>query len=118
MQCGYRYVSVEGKRIAEHRHVVQLREGRTLSSNEIVHHIDGDPLNNDPNNLAILSRSEHQRLHQTGARRKRWTPDEKARACELFNAGMRIIQIARLLGRSYFSTRIHVQAEREARGLG
>ena len=30
---------------------------------ENVHHKDGNPLNNDPNNLVILKRSEHTKLH-------------------------------------------------------
>ena len=53
IEGGYRYISVDGVKIAEHRHIVQQREGRKLTSNEVVHHADGNPLNNDSANLVI-----------------------------------------------------------------
>lgn len=37
--------------------------GRPLEPYEQVHHIDGDPLNNDINNLTIMNIGEHQRFH-------------------------------------------------------
>src|SRR4051794_4353929 len=97
LECGYRYLCVDGVRIAEHRHIVEQREGRKLTSNEVVHHVDGDPLNNDPENLVLLSRGEHQRLHAAGSIRRRWTADEKRRALELSTAGMTIQQVATVL---------------------
>ena len=39
--------------------------GRKLQSNEVVHHIDGNKLNNDISNLKVLSISEHNRIHAT-----------------------------------------------------
>lgn len=47
-------------------HVVLMegRIGRRLLPDECVHHIDGDKLNNDINNLALLTRSGHARLHR------------------------------------------------------
>lgn len=47
-------------------HVVQMeaRLGRSLRDDEQVHHIDGDKLNNDENNLALVTRSGHLRLHR------------------------------------------------------
>lgn len=50
-----------------HRLVMELTLGRALRPDEIVHHIDGDSLNNDPGNLRVMSQSEHARLH--GAQR-------------------------------------------------
>ena len=38
--------------------------GRKLSSDEVVHHIDGDKLNNSWENLEVVSRSEHAREHK------------------------------------------------------
>ena len=38
--------------------------GRKLLSSEIVHHIDGNKLNNDPSNLTIVSRSKHIKIHR------------------------------------------------------
>ena len=47
-----------------HRQVAERILGRPLQEGEIVHHIDGNKLNNDPENLMILpSQAEHARLH-------------------------------------------------------
>lgn len=47
-------------------HVVKMekRIGRTLLPDECVHHIDEDKTNNDENNLALVTRSGHARLHR------------------------------------------------------
>lgn len=48
-----------------HRWVVEeLILGRSLSPDEVVHHIDFDKRNNNPSNLAVMTRSEHARLHK------------------------------------------------------
>lgn len=46
-----------------HRDIVEQALGRLLSKDEVVHHIDGNKLNNDLSNLQVLSPSEHARLH-------------------------------------------------------
>lgn len=50
-------------RVYYHRHVAAVAAGRWLSSDEHVHHIDENILNNSPENLEILSASEHARIH-------------------------------------------------------
>jgi hypothetical protein len=47
----------------EHRVIMEKHLGRSLRSDEIVHHIDGDKTNNDISNLIIMSQSEHAKLH-------------------------------------------------------
>jgi len=47
----------------EHRVVAERMLGRTISSKEIVHHIDGDKHNNHESNLLIMSQSEHIKVH-------------------------------------------------------
>lgn len=47
----------------QHRLVMEGVIGRYLDSKEHVHHIDGNPLNNKPSNLQIVTVREHHRLH-------------------------------------------------------
>lgn len=59
-------IYTRGKHKGRSVHVVkmELRIGRRLLEDECVHHIDGDKLNNDLNNLALVTRSGHARLHR------------------------------------------------------
>jgi hypothetical protein len=107
LQGGYLYMKRNGKKTPVHRYVMELWLGHTLTSNEVVHHVDGDPTNNDPNNLMILTRSEHSRLHRTRSTRRPWRDEEKARAAELSAAGMTIQQVSDVLGRPFASTRLY-----------
>ena len=47
-----------------HRLIMEDHLGRKLTSDEIVHHIDGNKLNNNINNLKVMTRGEHSRLHR------------------------------------------------------
>ncbi len=47
----YNRVTIKGKRIYEHRHVMQIHLGRVLCSSEHVHHINGDTEDNRIENL-------------------------------------------------------------------
>lgn len=49
--------------IFEHRLVMSNYLGRPLRDDEIVHHKDGNKLNNDISNLEITTRSAHTALH-------------------------------------------------------
>lgn len=49
--------------ILEHRLVMSEFLGRPLNEDEHIHHIDGDKLNNSLENLQVISRSEHTRIH-------------------------------------------------------
>ena len=113
-QCGYKYISVNGVAIAEHRHILEQHLGRRLTIDEVVHHVNGDPLDNRIENLVVVSRAEHRRLH-AGTKWKHWTAEEKARARELRQAGMSVQDIATALGRGFSSTISHVCERREPR---
>jgi len=52
------------KYVGEQRIVMEKILGRKLTKKEIVHHIDGDRLNNNPNNITRLSKEDHFRIHQ------------------------------------------------------
>lgn len=52
------------KYVFEHRLVMEKNIGRYLLSEERVHHLDGNKLNNDIKNLKLFStESEHQKFH-------------------------------------------------------
>lgn len=50
-------------RVWYHRHVASVKLGRWLSSQEATHHLDGDRLNNHPDNIVVMSQSAHARIH-------------------------------------------------------
>jgi len=49
--------------VLRYRYVVEQSLGRFLRSDEEVHHINGDPLDDRIENLAVMAKSEHARIH-------------------------------------------------------
>lgn len=46
-----------------HRDVARKKNKRNINENEVVHHKDGNKLNNKKKNLEIMTKSEHNKLH-------------------------------------------------------
>lgn len=64
LKNGYRQISVgDGRRVLEHRYIIECAIGRRLGSNEVVHHRNGNRLDNRPENLELMPPSEHTRRH-------------------------------------------------------
>lgn len=58
---GKGYTKVNG--VHRHRLVAEEKLGRKLLPGEIVHHKDGNKRNDDPENLEVMTQSEHIREH-------------------------------------------------------
>jgi hypothetical protein len=66
---GYRYVYAPNhpdayrNKVAEHKLVAEKKLGRYMKPNEVVHHINGNKLDNRPENIIVVDRGWHLNHH-------------------------------------------------------
>ena len=59
----YKRITINNKRILEHRYIMEIHMGRKLLKREHVHHINHDTLDNRLENLEVIDIIEHGKLH-------------------------------------------------------
>lgn len=64
------YAVKNGRYVAEHRLVAEKKIGRYLTNDEVAHHINGIKTDNRPENIEVMTKSEHSRHHQNFRKRR------------------------------------------------
>ena len=107
-----RLIHRNGKKVRAHRWIVEQHLGRPLKPDEHIHHKNGDPLDNRPENLCVMDGRDHMRLH------KQLYPDHK----QCLNCGQGFVANPRKRKRQKCCSRecaqaMRVRAALQARGV-
>lgn len=87
----------ERRKTAERRYIVIMEKklGGPIPRGFVVHHIDGDELNDHPDNLELISSADHSRKHQMGVKNpgkavKKFllNPEQIDELVKLYNSGV------------------------------
>jgi len=120
MSNGYKYIWDAKRQKYRKAHIVIMERHikRALTLNELVHHIDGNKLNNCIENLKLMNRAEHVSLHHAGKKHNRkigYVPHNRlsneiiAQIRQL--RGLSYSEIARRLGISGMTAKRYLEVE-------
>lgn len=62
-KAGYIVICIDGVRKYQHRDIMEKHIGRSLEEDELVHHINHDRKDNRIENLQLVKKSEHSKIH-------------------------------------------------------
>jgi hypothetical protein len=60
----YKTIQINTRQVRLHRYVMECHLNRVLKSSELVHHKDGNKFNNNIDNLELISRDMHIKVHK------------------------------------------------------
>lgn len=76
----YKALKVNGKKVDEHRYIMEQILGRKLRRDEVVHHKNGNRYDNRPENLEVMRLSDHSRKHMSGVSKSDKTKEKLSSA--------------------------------------
>lgn len=100
----YKRIYYAKTQVRLHRHLMERHIGRKLHSDEVVHHKDGNKFNNAIENLEVVSKAEHMKIHAVGmkTRFKKKYKIKRVDIVQLYQQEMKPIHIvAKILNTSY-----------------